>query len=137
MFKPILVLAALTLSLCANSTIVSHGDLLSDDSTDSISDTVIGREYKRLDSFDLSYAETLLAVREEGIYQGWNIADSVISGQFIAAAPGGQPLCSGHIVLGTVCGTLSGPEWSDGDFGDSFQAGTTTMHIEPVQHHSP
>jgi hypothetical protein len=81
-----LVLAAsilLLVSVQAGAAIVTYGNLTSDDSTFIITDTSTGREYLRFDRFNLSYADTLLAVRAGGVYEGWSIADATIADMFV------------------------------------------------------
>jgi hypothetical protein len=112
-------LALLGLSVSsAHAAIVTYGNLTSDDATDFITDTVTGRQYSRFDTFNLSYADTVAAVGSGGAYEGWSIADSVISDQFIEGLFGGATPCSGAQQGGTICGTLAG--WSDGDLGSSY-----------------
>ncbi len=113
------VTTALVLSTSVNSAVITYGDLSTDNTTDYITDTTTGREYKRFDTFDLSYAATLAAVQPGGIYDGWNIATSVVSDDFINAAFGvAASPCDGAAPYDTQCGTL--PGWFDGSFGHSF-----------------
>jgi hypothetical protein len=121
-----LVLAAsilLLVSVQAGAAIVTYGNLTSDDSTFIITDTSTGREYLRFDRFNLSYADTLLAVRAGGFYEGWSIADATIADMFVEGLFTGSTPCSGiGTARGTECGILS--DWIDGDFGDSYHADT-------------
>ena len=109
-------LALLGLSVSSvNASIVTYGNLTSDGATDFITDTVTGRQYKRFDTFNLSYTATVAAVGSGGVYEGWSIANSIISDQFIEGLFGGATPCSGAIPVHTQCGQLAG--WSDGDLG--------------------
>jgi hypothetical protein len=112
-----LALLGLTVST-ANAAIVTYGNLTSDDATDFITDTMTGRQYKRFDTINLTYADTLVEVASGGDYEGWSIADSGISDDFIEGLFAGATACSGAVSLGTVCGILSG--WSDGDLGQNY-----------------
>lgn len=69
----------------------------------------------------MTYAETVAATSEGGIYEGWSMADSVISGDFVNGLFGqhGDNVCSvGLTTYGEKCGTLVG--WQDNDFGVSY-----------------
>ena len=72
--------ALLSLSGAAQGAIFTYGNLTTDDATDIIADTVTGRQYLRFDTFNLTYADTVAA---GGTYEGWSIADSTISDDFI------------------------------------------------------
>ena len=119
--KTALISTALIVSSFAHSTIITHGDLTSDDTTDIIYNTVTGVEYLRFDTFQLSYADTVAAVGNGGAYEGWSIADSLASDAFLSGLLGGNSLCDGAVDYGTVCGTVV--DWSDGDFGQSGNPG--------------
>ena len=79
----ILISLMLVFTGAAQGATVTYGNLTSNDATDFITDTVTGRQYTRFDAFNLSYADTLTAVGPGGAYDGWSIADSMISDQFI------------------------------------------------------
>ena len=119
-FKSIaLATTVIVLSTSVNAAIITHGSLTTDDTTDFITDTSTGRIYKRFDTFNLSYADTVSAVSVGGIYEGWSIATSKVADDFYAASLGHvSTQCTGATWIGTYCGALSG--WSDGDFGESF-----------------
>jgi hypothetical protein len=122
MFKQTLALVGLTLSLSANAEIVIHGNLFTDDTTDYITDTLTGRQYKRLHAFDITYAETIESVSSGGIYEGWTIADAIIPDEFAAAALGTpNTACDGNAPDGTVCGVNT--SWTDADFGAAYSTG--------------
>lgn len=116
MLKITLALIGLSLSLSSNAAVITHGDLLTDDTTDVITDTDTGRQYKRFDTFDLTYAQTVTSVGAGGAYEGWSIATADVADGFIAAAlkPGASG-CAGAAV--TYCGSIS--TWADGNFGAS------------------
>jgi hypothetical protein len=112
-------LALLGLSVSSvNAATVTYGNLTSNDATDFIADTVTGRQYKRFDTFNLTYADTVAAVAAGGAYEGWSIADSVISDEFTEGLFGSATPCSGAESYGTLCGQISG--WADGVFGASY-----------------
>lgn len=114
-----LLFTTLVLSTSVNAATVTHGYLVSDDTTDYITDTSTGRMYKRLDAYDFTYAETIASVSEGGIYEGWSIATSEIADDFYSAILGVTSTpCSGANPRGTACGTITG--WNDGDFGNSL-----------------
>jgi len=106
----------------AHSALITHGDLTSDDTTDIIINAVTGVEYLRLDTFQMTYVETLAAVASGGIYEGWAFADSVASDAFINGLLGGTSACDGAVAYATTCGSVTG--WVDGDFGDAYNSGS-------------
>jgi len=110
--------SALVASGFAHSALITHGDLTSDDTTDIIINTVTGVEYLRLDTFQMTYAETLAAVASGGIYDGWAVADSIASDAFINGLLGGTSACDGAVAFFTTCGIVTG--WVDGDFGLAY-----------------
>jgi len=114
------ILAILTVnSTPANSAIITHGHLTSDDSTNYITDTNSGRLYTRFDAFDMTYAQTVNAIGAGGSFDGWSIATSVEADNFFAAMLGfSSALCDGITDFVTDCGIVS--SWNDGDFGASF-----------------
>ena len=117
--------ALVVLLACQNSyaTIITHGNLETDDTTNYITDTVTGRQYTRFDAFDLTVADTLAAIGAGGDYEGWSIATWDVADDFISSALGvASTPCSGNVAAGTVCGDISG--WNDADFGASH---TTTQ----------
>ncbi len=120
-FRAITVATTLVLSGSLNAAIITHGNLISDDTTDFITDSITNRQYMRFDTFDLSYTETLAAVNVGGIYEGWSIADSTIADDFFRAALAPKAnACDGAVSFGTSCGIMS--SWNNGDFGDSYDA---------------
>jgi hypothetical protein len=122
MFKQTLALVGLTLSLSANAEIVTHGNLVTDGTTDYIADTLTGRQSKRFDAFDITYAETIESVSSGVIYEGWTIADAIIPDEFVAAALGTpNTACDGNAPDGTVCGVNT--SWTDADFGAAYSTG--------------
>ena len=122
MFKQTLALVGLTLSLSANAEIVNHGNLVADDTTDYITDTLTGQQYKRLHAFDITYTETIASVSSGGIHEGWTIADATISDEFAAAAlDTPNTACDGNELDGTVCGVNT--SWTDADFGAAYSTG--------------
>ena len=104
------------ISTAAHATVVTHGNLTTDDANNFITDTVTGRIYTRFDAFDLSYADTLNSIGTGGAYYGWSIATDVVADEFIAAllAVSTTP-CTGYNAGGVWCGSVTG--WVDGDFG--------------------
>ena len=121
-FKSILLAATvLVLSTSANSATITHGFLTTDDATDYITDITTQRIYKRFDTFNLSYADTIAAVSAGGIYEGWSIATSDIADDFYSAVLGvASTPCTGANVGGANCGQISG--WNDNDFGVTFDS---------------
>ena len=116
----LLATTALVLSTSANSATVTYGFLTTDDTTDYITDTNTLRIYKRFDTFNLSYADTIAAVSAGGIYEGWSIATSDVADDFYSAALGlASNPCTGATANGTICGVIAG--WVPDDFGDSGQ----------------
>lgn len=109
---------ALSLSTSGNAAVITHGDLVTDDTTNYITDTVSDRQYLRFDTFDLSYADTLVATSLGGIYEEWTIATSQVADDFFASAnETPSTSCDVGDQYGSVCGLISG--WTDGDFGSS------------------
>jgi len=67
--------------------------------TDYITDTSTGRQYLRFDTFIMTYAETLNAISEGEIYDGWSIATSEIADDFYSAILGVDSTpCDGGVV---------------------------------------
>lgn len=121
--KKVFVAGTLVLaSLAAQAEIVTFGNLTSDSDYDIIADTVMGREYLRFDTFDFTYAQTVAAIQIGGQYEGWSIADSDISDNFINAlfSQNGENSCSTGLMesYGELCGSLSG--WVKGNLGESY-----------------
>jgi hypothetical protein len=117
--------ALVALLACQNSyaTMITHGNLETDDSTNYITNTVTGRQYTRFDTFDMTVAQTEAAIESGGAYEGWSIATWVVADDFISSALGvASTPCTGNVAAGTVCGDISG--WNDADFGASY---TTTQ----------
>lgn len=109
--KQALLVSALTLaSAGANAEIITFGDLSTDATYNVIADTVIGREYLRLDTFQLTYAQTLAATGAGAAYDGWTLVDSAISVDFFNA-----------ILSQTIGNELTG--WQDGIFGNAYHSG--------------
>ena len=122
MFKQTLALVGLTLSLSANAEIVTHGNLVADDTTGSITDTSTGQQYKKLDAFDITYTETIESVSSGGIYEGRNISDATISDEFAADSLGTpNTACDGNAPDGTVCSVKS--SWTDADVETVYSTG--------------
>ena len=76
-----------------------------------------GRQYLGLDILaDYTYSQTVTATGTGGDFEGWMIADAMISDQFINSILGGASVCDG---AGTaflqLCGVLT--SWSDGGLG--------------------
>lgn len=141
--KIALITIALALSVSVNATMITtYGNLTTDDATNYITDTVTNRQYTRFDAFDLSYADTLLAVSAGGAFDGWSIATVDIADAFIRSALGvdASP-CDGSVALSTACGGIGG--WVDGAFGSShspyidyfayLSAGNVDLSISLVQ----
>lgn len=134
----VLTSITLFLSTSANAAIVSHGNLVSDDTSEIIEDIATGRQYLRFDTFNLSYADTIAAVSEGGSHDEWSIATSSISDEFVQSALGaGQNPCTGNHEVGIVCGTIS--SWNDSDFGfthdlfhDFYWYMSNTSETEPL-----
>ena len=117
--RSISLAAILVLSTSVNATLITHGNLTTDDTTSYITDTLTSRQYSRFDAFNMTYAETVSAVSTGGAYDGWSIATSAIADDFYSAALGTSTTpCTGATSIGTTCGSLTG--WSDGDFGESY-----------------
>lgn len=119
-FKSIaLAVSTLILSTMSNAAVITHGNLTTDDSTNYITDTSTGRQYLRFDTFDLTYAETVMATSSGGSFDGWTIATSDIADDFYSAVLGVVTTpCSGEHLTGIVCGTLD--TWNNSDFGASY-----------------
>jgi len=113
-----LILSATCLVNVANSGIITHGYLTTDDASNYITDTNTGRLYTRFDAFDWTVAQTLTAIESDGEFEGWNVMTSTQADEFIAAALGRATTSCHTSNFGTICGGISG--WSDGDFGASF-----------------
>ncbi len=112
MFKKALLAGFLAVSsVGASAEIVTIGDLSTDATYDIIADTVKGREYMRFDQFDMTYADTLASTQAGGQYEGWAIATSSISDDFINAifSQSGENDCStgAFETYGEICGTRS------------------------------
>lgn len=121
-----LLVTALGLSTGANSAIITHGALSSDDSSNIITDSLNNYDWLRFDVTDnLTYAQTL-AVLDTQDGGGWNIAHAVQAIQFVDALLTTPPAnaCTSTQNTNTTCGNVSG--WSDGDFGDDFTADNYT-----------
>lgn len=104
-------------SITANAEIITFGDLSTDSTYNIIADTEIGREYLRFNTANLSYEETISEIESGGDYEGWSIADSIISDDFLNGLLSKD---GGNACLLTVrsCGTISG--WFDGALGDTW-----------------
>jgi hypothetical protein len=112
--------ALVVLLACQNSyaTMITHGNLETDDSTNYITDTVTGRQYTRFDAFDMTVDQTLTAISAGGAYEGWSIATWDVADDFISSALGvASTPCTGNVASGTTCGDIFG--WKDEDFGAS------------------
>jgi len=112
---------ALIVSSTANAAIITHGNLVTDDATNYITDTITGRQYLRFDTFNLSVTDTIAATTAGGVYEDWAIATADIADDFIEATLNlSTTPCTG-VTAWTSCGTLSG--WTYGDFGESYSPG--------------
>ena len=118
--KQIVLLATtLTLTSTVSATIITYGNLTSDNTTNYIEDMVTGRQYLRFDTFDLTHADTVTATSAGGIYEDWNIATSEVADEFVSAILGtSSTACTGAVAWGTQCGSVAG--WTDDAFGTSF-----------------
>lgn len=117
-------LAVITLlaSQTSYATVVTYGDLTTDDTTNFITDTSSNRMFTRLDAYRLTYDQTLAAIASGGQFDGWSIATADVSDAFIAALLGQTTTpCSGVVPAPTTCGTVSG--WQYGALGKSFVDG--------------
>lgn len=111
--------AAMVVADLASATVVTVGNLSSDNVTKITTDTVTGRQYTRFDAFDLTYAGTLAAIAQGGAWQGWSIATNKESNQFIASALGATTTpCFTSQTYGVGCGKIS--NWTDNKLGSSY-----------------
>jgi len=133
-------------SISANSAVITHGYLITDDTTNYITDTNTGRQYTRFDAFDMTLAETRDSLLVGGSFEGWSIATSVIADEFVASSLGvDSTLCDDDYDTGdpngvyepdftprsdsgqNSCGKVSG--WADGDFGDNVDEWTDYFYF--------
>jgi hypothetical protein len=98
--------ALVALLACQNSNATVVGNLVTDDTDDTIFDSSLNREYTQFDAFDYTVAQTIAEIGVGGTYEGWSIADASVADDFNTAA------CAG------TCGTITG--WTDGLFGESL-----------------
>jgi hypothetical protein len=118
--KRLIGLVLLFVGFQAQATIVTRGDLTTDDTTNFITDVETGRLYTRLGvNGTLSYDQTVTATQSGGAFDGWSIADSIISDEFISSMLGvpSSP-CTGAANYNTNCGVVD--TWADGLFGASY-----------------
>ena len=80
------VLTTLILSTNVSAALITHGSLTTDDTTNFITDTDTGREYLRIDTFDLSYDDIITQTSSGGLYSDWSIASNAVAGHFAIAA---------------------------------------------------
>ncbi len=113
----------------ANAQVVVHGNLSSLSGSEIITDFVNHREYLRFDEFNLTYADTLVAVAPGGLYEDWEIADRAVAEGFVRSLLGGVSACDGPGFQGE-CGTASG--WHDGDFGNNSQSGQPSGYNDDI-----
>jgi len=118
LLKTITAVFLLKMSLVCNASIITHGNLMSDDSTDYIVDTRTDRHYTRFDAFNLTFDEVETAIGVGGDWEGWSIVNSAIMDEFYTALLGTQPLCLDNSISGKYCGTVS--NWNTADFGSSY-----------------
>ena len=105
MIKSVLLVAIiLAISTSTHADIITHGHLITDDTTDYITDSSTGRLYKRFGSVNLTYENTVSAVSAGGIYEGWSIATSGIADDFYSAALGVETTpCTGATTYMSNC----------------------------------
>lgn len=114
--------AALVLSSSVNAAVITHGNLVTDDTTNFITDITTDRMYLRFNAFDLTYADTITAISAGGQFEGWSIATGHVVDDFLNAALGvSSTACDGPASYGTSCGTITG--WTSGNFGDTYNSG--------------
>jgi hypothetical protein len=116
----VVVAALLTIAPSVNAGLITVGNLQSDDATNFITDTTTGRMYSRLDAtLGRTFSQlTSIDIMAGGSWDGWSIATSVESDDFINALLGGVSLCDGAAAFNRVCGTLG--QWTDEMFGRSW-----------------
>ncbi len=97
------------------------GDVTSDDTSNILTVSGSNRQYSRFDAFDLTLALTQAAILSGSghEFEGWSIANSQISDEFIETLFQGPTSCTGANPHFTTCGVLSG--WQDGDLGLSHK----------------
>lgn len=84
--KPIIaMLLSMGLAGAAQASVVTFSYLSTNANYDVIADMERGREYLRFNTFDLTYAQAVAATQVGGQYEGWSIASSDISDDFINA----------------------------------------------------
>lgn len=110
--------STLLMSAASNATIITYGDVVADDTTNILTISGSSRQYSRLDALDLTLAQTEAAILPGSghEFEGWSIANSQISDEFIESLFQGPTICTGansHAM--TTCGVLSG--WQDEDLG--------------------
>lgn len=111
--------AILMYALPANAIPLTVGNLSSDAHTGVTTDVISGRSYTRFDAFNLTYADTLVAIAPGGAWAGWSLATSAVSDDFVSAALGvASTPCTGAGPYGGNCGTISG--WGDASLGASY-----------------
>lgn len=118
----VVVAALLTIAPSVNAGLITVGNLQSDDATNFITDTTTGRMYSRLDAtLGRTFSQlTSIDIMAGGSWDGWSIATSVESDDFINALLGGVSLCDGAAAINAVCGTLG--QWTDGMLGSSYDS---------------
>ena len=117
--KSISLATALVLSGSVNAATMTFGNLTTDDTTDYFWDTTTDRLYLRFDTFNMTYAETVVATSAGGIFEDWSIATSTVADEFYAAAIGdNSTACDGPTDPHMYCGSVTG--WADGSLGASY-----------------
>jgi len=121
-----IAMIALLASPYSYATVITHGYLTTDDTTNYIMDTNTGRQYSRFDAFNLSYADTEAAIAAGSghSFEGWSIATASVADDFYAASLGVSTTpCSGNVPGAPWCGNFDIAEWAEGDFGVSVDLG--------------
>ena len=85
-----LLMIVLLASPYSYATLITHGYLTTNDTTNYITDTVTNRMYSRFDAFNLSYPDTEAAIAAGSghSFEGWSIATASVADDFYAAALG-------------------------------------------------
>jgi len=123
-YKKIAAVSILALgAMPANSAIITHGYLTTDDTTNYITDTNSGRMYTRFDVNGTVKGQD--GVRHvSDTFEGWSIATSEVADDFFASMLGlNASTCEDKRdsnINAAVCGTITG--WNDGDFGASYDS---------------
>ena len=109
---------ALIVSQASYSAIITHGNLITDDTTNFITNTITGRKYSRFDSLLALYPnDELIADGLVPSFEGWSIASAGVAYDFIQAM---SPQFCSNINLDSLDTCILESTYIDGDFGDSF-----------------